>query len=114
MEFCPECGAMLMPKKGMVKCRCGYKKDLSKDDIEEQYTMEGEKNPQAKVIVTDNKNVALPTTKITCYKCGGTKGYWWTVQTRSAEEHLAQFKLICKLFFSNVLIGIMFFKYYFF
>ncbi|MBR3198288.1 MAG: transcription factor S, partial [Methanobrevibacter sp.] len=26
------------------------------------------------------------TTRITCYKCGGTKGYWWTVQTRSADE----------------------------
>ncbi len=44
------------------------------------------KNPKAEVIVTDNKNVALPTTTITCYKCGGTKGYWWTVQTRSADE----------------------------
>ena len=71
---------------GMIKCRCGYEKSLEKDDIEEQYTMEGEKNPELKVIVTDNKNVALPTTKITCYKCGGTKGYWWTVQTRSADE----------------------------
>ncbi|MBE6509636.1 MAG: transcription factor S, partial [Methanobrevibacter sp.] len=55
------------------------------DDIEKQYHMEGETNPQAKVIVTDN-NKALPTTRITCYKCGGTKGYWWTVQTRSADE----------------------------
>ena len=23
---------------------------------------------------------------ITCYKCGGTKGYSWVVQTRSADE----------------------------
>ena len=60
--------------------------DLSEDDIEEQYTMEGETNPEMKVIVTDRDNVALPTTTITCYKCGGTKGYWWTVQTRSADE----------------------------
>ena len=45
-----------------------------------------EKNPENKVIVTDRNNVALPTTTITCYKCGGTKGYWWTVQTRSADE----------------------------
>ena len=75
-----------MPKKGKIKCRCGYEKNLTNDDIEKQYHMEGETNPQAKVIVTDNKNVALPTTRITCYKCGGTKGYWWTVQTRSADE----------------------------
>lgn len=64
MEFCPNCGKMLMPNNGMIKCRCGYEKSLEKDDIEEQYTMEGEKNPELKVIVTDNKNVALPTTKI--------------------------------------------------
>ena len=47
MEFCPNCGKLLMPTKGMVKCRCGYEKSLSKDDIEEQYTMEGEKKPVA-------------------------------------------------------------------
>lgn len=70
MEFCPECGKMLMPKNGKIKCRCGHEKSLTNDDIEEQYTMEGDKNPEAKVIVTDNNNVALPTTKITCYKCG--------------------------------------------
>jgi len=86
MEFCPNCGKMLMPKKGKIKCRCGYEKSLKKKEIEEQYTMEGETNPEMKVIVTDRDNVALPTTTITCYKCGGTKGYWWTVQTRSADE----------------------------
>ena len=41
MEFCPKCGKMLMPKKGMIKCRCGYEKSLKDEDIEEQYTMEG-------------------------------------------------------------------------
>ena len=46
MEFCPDCGKMLMPNKGKIKCRCGYEKDLSKEDIEEQYHMEGEKNPE--------------------------------------------------------------------
>ena len=39
MEFCPDCGKMLMPNKGKIKCRCGYEKDLSKEDIEEQYHM---------------------------------------------------------------------------
>ena len=70
MEFCPECGAMLMPENGKVECRCGYKKSLSSEDIEEQYMMEGETKPEMKVIVTDSNDVALPTTTITCYKCG--------------------------------------------
>ena len=34
MEFCPKCGKMLMPDKGMIKCRCGYEKSLSNEDIE--------------------------------------------------------------------------------
>lgn len=86
MEFCPKCGSMLMPKDGVIKCTCGYEKSLTKNDLDEQYKFEGEKNKDLEVIVTDNNNVALPTTRITCYKCGGTKGYWWTVQTRSADE----------------------------
>ena len=85
MEFCPECGAILLPMNKKLKCKCGYEKSLS-DDVKVQYEGKGETNPIAEVIVTDNKNVALPTTTITCYKCGGTKGYWWTVQTRSADE----------------------------
>ena len=28
----------------------------------------------------------MPTKKITCYKCGGTEGVWWVLQTRSADE----------------------------
>ena len=30
MEFCPECGAMLLPKDGILKCNsCGHEKNLS-------------------------------------------------------------------------------------
>ena len=30
MEFCPNCGAMLLPKNGKLECQCGYSDDLSK------------------------------------------------------------------------------------
>ena len=63
MEFCPKCGEMLMPKNGKVRCRCGYEKSLTSKDIEEQYTMEGETNPEMKVIEVDGKNLALPKLK---------------------------------------------------
>ena len=33
MEFCPDCGSMLMPKDGVIKCSCGYEKSLTKDDL---------------------------------------------------------------------------------
>lgn len=86
MKFCPKCGSMLLPSGEEIKCKCGYVEDLSKEDIEAEYKFEAERNEQQKVIVTSKEDVVLPTTKITCYKCGGTVGYWWTLQTRSADE----------------------------
>ena len=75
MEFCPDCGAMLMPKKGKIKCRCGYEKKLTNDDIEEQYHMEGETNPQAKVIVTDNINNQVPGIYSVTYSATNEQGF---------------------------------------
>ena len=67
MEFCPNCGKMLMPNKGKIKCRCGYEKSLSSEDIEEQYHMEGEKNPEMKVIVTGrNKGLLVDSSDQVC------------------------------------------------
>ncbi len=87
MRFCPDCGEILMPKNKKIKCeRCGYEEELSDEVLEEDYRFDGERKKEMEVIVTDNTNVTLPTKEITCYKCGGTKGYWWTVQTRSADE----------------------------
>ena len=29
MEFCPECGAMMLPNNGILKCnKCGYSNEL--------------------------------------------------------------------------------------
>ena len=33
----------------------------------------------------------LPTTKVTCPKCGNTKAEWWLQQTRSADEAETRF-----------------------
>lgn len=83
MEFCPNCGSMLLPKNGKLKCNCGYELELNN---KEEYKVEGETNPQQEVVVTYKASSAMPTKKITCYKCGGTEGVWWVVQTRSADE----------------------------
>ena len=87
MKFCPECGAMILPSAdGKLKCKCGYEESLTKEEVKDEYSFEAEKNEEQKVVVTTPDDVVLPTTKITCYKCGGTVGYWWTLQTRSADE----------------------------
>ena len=40
MEFCPKCGAMMLPKDGILKCNsCGYDESLS--DAAEEYAVSG-------------------------------------------------------------------------
>ena len=75
MRFCPDCGKILIPKNNKLECDCGYVEEISDEAIKEEYQFEGERKKEMGVIVTDNNNVALPTKEITCYKCGGTKGY---------------------------------------
>lgn len=85
MEFCPECRGILIPQNNKLKCKCGYESTLTKED-QKEYTVKEKINPQNKVLVRDKNSTAMPTKKITCYKCGGTEGVWWTLQTRSADE----------------------------
>ena len=35
MEFCPNCGAMLLPKDNKLECSCGYSKDLSETNSDQ-------------------------------------------------------------------------------
>ena len=76
---------MLIPKGKKLKCKCGFESSISANE-KKNYKVEGTIDTENKVIVTDKNSTVLPTTKITCYKCGGTKGYWWILQTRSADE----------------------------
>ena len=47
MEFCPECGSMLLPTEdNELKCSCGYTKKLSED--------KSEYNVNEKIKETDN------------------------------------------------------------
>lgn len=83
MEFCPKCGSILIPNNGKLKCKCGYESNL---DNEDEYTVKDKVFSEDTVIVRDKSSDVMPTKKITCYKCGGTEGVWWVVQTRSADE----------------------------
>lgn len=84
VEFC-ECGGMLVPSKGGVKCRsCGrsFKKTIKKI-----------KTPQKKkdiVIIEDNRP-DLPETDNECPKCSNNRAYWWMIQTRSSDEPPTRF-----------------------
>ena len=52
MEFCPECGAMLLPKDGILKCNsCGHEKNLS-DNNEYEVSEDIKESDNVKIPLT--------------------------------------------------------------
>ena len=89
--FCPECGSILKPKvkagKKVLYCSCGYSK-----------VPEGETSAELKETVSIGKKVEvveeteiLPKVKIKCEKCDNNIAYYWSQQTRGADEPETRF-----------------------
>jgi DNA-directed RNA polymerase subunit M len=89
--FCPKCGSILRPKekgsKKILYCSCGFTKNLDE-----------EKSAEIKESVGTGKKIAVienvethPKIKATCEKCGNTIAYYWTQQTRGADEPETRF-----------------------
>ena len=90
--FCPECGSILRPKvkagKKVLFCSCGYTKTPE----------EGEASAELKETVNTGKKVEVveqldtnPKVKIKCERCGNGVAYYWTQQTRGADEPETRF-----------------------
>jgi len=89
--FCPECGSILIPKeksgKKILSCSCGYSKTPEKDESTE--LKEAVAEPK-KIEVIENLNVN-PKIRIKCEKCDNDAAYFWTQQTRGADEPETRF-----------------------
>lgn len=90
MRFCPKCGSILIPKKVNKKvllvCGCGYKSKertevMIKEDIAKR---------EKKVEVVEELETH-PIVDAVCPRCGNGKAYFWTLQTRAADEPETQF-----------------------
>ena len=92
MEFCPDCGAMLLPKDGKLECGCGYVKNLS-DDNEYAVSEKIEANETVKMLGEDI-DLGPGVTEI-CPNCGHDKATYELKQTRSADEAPTRF-FTCK------------------
>ena len=89
--FCPECGSILRPKdkagKRVLYCTCGFSKSPDDQEVAELK----ETNSSAKKIeVVENLDIR-PKIKITCEKCANKVAYYWTQQTRGADEPETRF-----------------------
>ncbi|MEA3330012.1 MAG: transcription factor S [Nanoarchaeota archaeon] len=88
MEFCPKCGSVLEEKGKNFGCvRCGYRvkgkvKIESKENIKET---------QEIGVVKEKDMDVFPVVAFICKKCGNKKSYFWTSQTRSADEAETRF-----------------------
>lgn len=95
MLFCPKCGSILRLKekagKKIVWCSCGFnaepEKRLEETGKEEVKTPEKETRriEIIKEIETHPKIAAA------CEKCGNKEAYYWTQQTRGADEPETRF-----------------------
>ena len=80
-----------MPTKECLICTsCGYKEAAATIEIKEEV----KKKPIAKPAAGEIEET-MPTIKVECPKCGNMEAYFYTQQTRAADEPETQF-FICK------------------
>ena len=102
MEFCPECGSVLRPKKTetssgvsiVLACsKCAYvKKGAVKNVAAETGKVITRNKQEAVTVIPKEQEVnTMPTIKMECPKCGNRICYVWQVQTRGGDESSTQF-----------------------
>ena len=84
MEFCPECGAMMLPSNGVLKCnKCGYSNDMGSND---DYKLSRDIKAEDTVKNLGEDIDVGPVTNETCPECRNDKATYKMLQTRSADE----------------------------
>ena len=89
MEFCPECGTMLVLKDGTLLCRrCGFTTEQQGDES----VLSVERHAKKTIAVLEGQSdTGLPTVHARCGECGNDTAYWWLRQLRSADESETRF-----------------------
>ena len=89
MEFCPKCGSIIVITEKRIGCAsCRYKpKKKPKIEISEEI----KKNESVAVIKDSGGDEIYPVIDEKCIKCKNKKAYFWTKQTRAADETETKF-----------------------
>ena len=90
--FCPKCGSILIPKKVdskkvMACSSCGY----SSKDVKNATITEDVYKQEPKIEVAKKGAEILPKIDAECQNCKHDRAYYWTVQTRAADEAETKF-----------------------
>ena len=99
MEFCPDCGCRLEPKKvqdaivlGCTKCSYVKQAENNRAQAKVVKVIQPTIQPFMTVITEEDQKVkTLPTIHMKCEKCDNTTVYVWQVQTRGGDEASTQF-----------------------
>jgi len=100
MEFCPDCGCRLEPKKAqdgsvVLACsKCSYTKQPASSRAQAKVVKVIQQTTQPFMTVVseeESKINTMATIKMKCDQCGNTEVYVWQVQTRGGDEASTQF-----------------------
>jgi transcription factor S len=88
MEFCPKCGGMIKVENKIAVCMsCGHKpKKTPKIEASEKIT-----HNEKIAVIKEGQDNTNPIIDITCPRCKNKKAYFWTLQTRAADESETKF-----------------------
>lgn len=90
--FCPKCGGLLKPKKEknrviLICPKCGYTQKKPEDiSIKEDV-----KKEEKQITVVEDELDNMPVVKAQCPACGNDQAFFWSVQTRAADEPETRF-----------------------
>ncbi|MFC6904945.1 transcription factor S [Halalkalicoccus tibetensis] len=88
MEFCDECGSMMMAQDDVWVCNsCGH--EQPKGDSASYTTTDAQE--ESEVIESGAENSGLPTTSAQCPECDNDRAYWYMQQIRAADESETRF-----------------------
>lgn len=88
MDFCEKCGSMILIQDGKAVCaNCGNKiKKKLKIEASEKISQKEEV-----AIIDEESDNTCPIIEITCPMCKNHRAYFWTTQTRAADESETKF-----------------------
>ena len=86
----------MLPSKSdeglVLKCRkCGFEKASGTDAY--KIVKKIERSPKTETVILRDEidYITLPTVSTECPKCGNRKAFYWTLQTRRADESETRF-----------------------
>ena len=91
MKFCPKCGGLMVPKSPKTlecpKCKIKVRTDglVIKEKLDKPKAIKKSRGKPKEIEDT------VATTEAECPKCKNKEAYWWSIQTRAADEPETQF-----------------------